>query len=87
MFLQAIVTISFAILSDRTKMRSPFILASHAMLVLGFGIQISNAHFGVKYFGTFLVVAGGYAAYPAITAWCAPSLIVMDWSFTSAGCG
>ena len=66
----AIVTVGFALLSDRTKYRFPFILAGHAMCILGFGIQISNAHSGVKYFGTFFCVAGSYSAFPGVITWC-----------------
>jgi hypothetical protein len=65
----AIVTISFSLLSDRIKYRFPFMLAGHAMCILGFGIQISNVHFGVKYFGTFFCVAGSYAAFPGVITW------------------
>ncbi|GJE93045.1 MFS general substrate transporter [Phanerochaete sordida] len=66
-----IVTVSFALLSDRTKHRFPFILAGHAMCLLGFGIQISNVHFAVKYFGTFFCVAGSYSAFPGVITWLA----------------
>ena len=50
-------------------MRSPFILIGHCMLLVGFSINISNASIGAKYFGTFLCVAGSYAAFPAVVAW------------------
>ncbi|EKM57352.1 uncharacterized protein PHACADRAFT_119721 [Phanerochaete carnosa HHB-10118-sp] len=65
------VTVGFALLSDRTEYRFPFILAGHAMCILGFGIQISNAGFAVKYFGTFFCVAGSYAAFPGVITWLA----------------
>lgn len=68
-YFAAIVTVSFAFLSDRVKYRFPFILAGHAMCILGFGIQISSAHFGVKYFGTFFCVAGSYSAFPGVITW------------------
>ncbi|KZV75076.1 MFS general substrate transporter [Peniophora sp. CONT] len=64
-----IVLIIFAILSDRMKKRSPFILICLALLVVGFGINISNAPSGVKYFGTFFCITGSYAAFPGIVAW------------------
>lgn len=59
-------------------MRFPFILASHAMLVLGFGIQVSNAHFGLKYFGTFFCVGGSYAGFPGVIAWYVRPLKFVD---------
>jgi hypothetical protein len=39
------------------------------MLLIGFSINISTAPAGVKYFGTFFVVSGSYAAFPGIVAW------------------
>ncbi|KZV75075.1 MFS general substrate transporter [Peniophora sp. CONT] len=64
-----IVLVIFAILSDRMKKRSPFILISLALLVVGFGINISNAPAGVKYFGTFFCITGTYAGFPGTVAW------------------
>lgn len=51
-------------------MRAPFIYMGLICLVIGYGINISNARSGVKYFGTFWVVAGSYAAFPGVVAWC-----------------
>ena len=65
----ALIGLLAALLSDRWKVRSPFVLAGHAMCILGFGIQISDAGFGVKYFGTFFCVAGGYGMFPALPSW------------------
>lgn len=39
------------------------------MCLVGFAINISEAPSGVKYFGTFLVVGGSYAAFPGVVAW------------------
>ncbi|KZP00222.1 MFS general substrate transporter [Calocera viscosa TUFC12733] len=64
-----IVLLTFAYFSDRHGIRSPFILAGHLMLAIGFGINISNASSGAKYFGTFLCVAGSYAPFPGVVAW------------------
>lgn len=65
----ALVLITFAIWSDRIKMRSPFILAGLTMCLIGFAINISDARIGVKYFGTFLCVSGSYAAFPGVVSW------------------
>lgn len=65
----AIVLLIFAHMSDKIKLRSPFILAGLFMLVLGFGINISDAPRGAKYFGTFFCVGGSYAAFPGVIAW------------------
>ncbi|KAG6862812.1 hypothetical protein C0993_001390, partial [Termitomyces sp. T159_Od127] len=64
-----IVLYIFAYLSDKMKMRSPFILAGLLMCAFGFAINISNVTHGVKYFGTFFVVAGSYSAFPGVVAW------------------
>jgi hypothetical protein len=50
-------------------MRSPFIFAGLVMCLFGYAINISTAPRGVKYFGTFFVVAGSYAAFPGVVAW------------------
>lgn len=59
----------FAHFSDKLKLRSPFILLGLTMLLIGFGINISPAGRGVKYFGTFFCVAGSYAAFPGVISW------------------
>jgi len=64
-----IVLYIFAFYSDKTKMRFPFVLAGLTFCLIGFSINISNAPHGVKYFGTFFVVAGSYAGFPGVVAW------------------
>ncbi|EMD36671.1 hypothetical protein CERSUDRAFT_94946 [Gelatoporia subvermispora B] len=64
-----IVLIIFAVWSDAKKVRSPFIVAGLVMCLVGFAINISDVAIGPKYFGTFLVVAGSYAAFPGVVAW------------------
>ncbi|KAG2124884.1 MFS general substrate transporter [Suillus clintonianus] len=59
----------FAHYSDKLKMRSPFILAGLTMCLIGFSINISTAPSGVKYFGTFFIVMGSYAAFPGVVSW------------------
>ena len=51
-------------------MRALFIYISLIFLVIGSGINSSNARSGVKYFGTFWIVAGSYAGFPGVVAWC-----------------
>ena len=65
----ALLGVAFALLSDAHKIRWPFVAAGQAMCILGFGIQISNAHFAVKYFGTFWCVAGSYGMFPGLASW------------------
>ena len=60
----------WSIWSDRIKRRSPFLFSGLLLCLVGFAINITNAPIGVKYFGTYLVVIGGYAAHPSVIAWC-----------------
>ncbi|KAG1728768.1 MFS general substrate transporter [Suillus lakei] len=55
--------------SDKLKMRSPFILTGLTMCLIGYSINISPAPSGVKYFGTFFIVIGSYAAFPGVVSW------------------
>ncbi|KAJ8469685.1 hypothetical protein ONZ45_g16812 [Pleurotus djamor] len=60
---------TFAHYSDKLRIRSPFIIVGLMMSLFGYAINISNASSGVKYFGTFFVVAGSYAPFPGVVAW------------------
>ena len=55
--------------SDKLKLRWPFVLAGFLSSAVGFSINLSNASTGVKYFGTFLCVAGSYSCSPGVIAW------------------
>ncbi|TFK86776.1 MFS general substrate transporter [Polyporus arcularius HHB13444] len=61
--------IAWAIWSDRIKKRWPFVLAGLVYCLVGFVINIVDVPIGVKYFGTFLIVAGAYAGFPGVVAW------------------
>jgi len=64
-----IVSLLFAHFSDKLRLRWPFLLASLLFCAVGFSINFSNASNAVKYFGTFLCVAGPYSATPGFVAW------------------
>lgn len=66
----AIILLLFGYYSDHYKTRGPFIIAGLTMCAVGFAINISAASVGAKYFGTFFVVAGSYAAFPGVVSWC-----------------
>ena len=68
--LPAATLLVWAIWSDRIKKRWPFVLAGLVYCLVGFAINISDVPIGVKYFGTFLIVAGAYAGFPGVVAWC-----------------
>lgn len=69
LFHLALTLLVFAHYSDKLKIRSPFILAGLTMCLIGFSINISTAPSGVKYFGTFFIVMGSYAAFPGVISW------------------
>lgn len=46
------------------------------MCLIGYAINISNAHNGAKYFGTFLCVGGSYGAFPGVVTWYGPSFVL-----------
>ena len=66
----AATLIVWAVWSDRIKKRYPFILAGLVYCLVGFAINIADVPIGAKYFGTFLIVAGAYAGFPGVVAWC-----------------
>ncbi|KAI0708286.1 MFS general substrate transporter [Earliella scabrosa] len=59
----------WAVWSDRIKRRAPFVLCGQLLCLTGFVVNVAAGSIGARYFGTFLVVSGGYAAYPAMVAW------------------
>jgi len=64
-----ILLLFFSHFSDKLRLRWPFIFASLLSSAVGFAINISDAPTRVKYFGTFLCVAGSYSAVPGVLAW------------------
>ncbi|KAI0365415.1 MFS general substrate transporter [Pilatotrama ljubarskyi] len=64
-----VTVVVWAMWSDRIRRRSPFVFAGYALMLAGFAINISEASIGVKYFGTFLAIVGGFAGFPAIVSW------------------
>ncbi|KAI6134220.1 MFS nicotinic acid transporter Tna1 [Pisolithus thermaeus] len=70
----AISMISVARFSDSMKIRFPFIIISALVGLAGYIIQITDASTGVKYFGTFLAVIGGYSGFPCVIGWLANNL-------------
>jgi hypothetical protein len=69
LFHLALTLLVFAHYSDKLKVRSPFIFAGLTMCLISISINISTAPSGVKYFGTFCIVMGSYAALPGLVSW------------------
>ncbi|KAI0365414.1 MFS general substrate transporter [Pilatotrama ljubarskyi] len=73
--LATLMVILWAVWSDKLERRSPFIILGLLLCLIGFVINISSASLGVKYFGTFLVVTGGYAGFPGVPSWLGNNLV------------
>lgn len=69
-----IVLLVVAYFSDKMQLRSPFIFASQTIAVVGFIINITDAPNDVKYFGTYLCVAGPYTGGAGSIIWLANNL-------------
>jgi hypothetical protein len=61
----AIVAVAGSWHSDRTRMRSPYILFGAVMCIIGFGCMLSE-NIGASVFGTFLAIAGSATQLPLI---------------------
>ncbi|KAF8625350.1 hypothetical protein AX15_005428 [Amanita polypyramis BW_CC] len=55
--------------SDKWRLRSPFIFGSLICSFITLSIYLSNVSRLAKYFGTFFIVTGCYAAFPGIVSW------------------
>ena len=64
-----LLTITFAVLSERFLARAPFILASSSIAIVGYIILLANSKPGVSYFGIILAAMGIYPATALVLAW------------------
>lgn len=71
--LATILTIGYAIVSERCHIRAPFIIASSLTAIIGYCILLSNkdplARPGVSYTGVFFAAAGIYPAVALGLSW------------------
>lgn len=65
----SVVTISMGWLSDRCKVRAPFIIGLGIVGAVGYGLLLAHISAGVSYFALFLGACGIYPAFPIIVAW------------------
>lgn len=65
----AIYTFFMAVLSDKFKLRAPFIAASNILTITGLAITAYAGTIGVRYFGCFLTIAGAQSNVPAVLAY------------------
>ena len=64
-----ILTLTVAILSERLKIRAPFIMGGSALAAIGYIILLSDRKAGVSYLGTIFAAAGIYPATAIVLSW------------------
>ena len=64
-----ILTITVAILSERLKIRAPFIMSSSGLAAIGYIILLTETRPGVAYVGTILAAGGIYPAIAIMISW------------------
>ncbi|KAE8375048.1 major facilitator superfamily domain-containing protein [Aspergillus bertholletiae] len=64
-----VLTITVAILSERTHRRAPFIMGSTALACIGYIILLTDHRPGVSYVGTIFAAAGIYPAVAIVLSW------------------
>lgn len=62
-------TITAAFLSERYRLRTPFILASSSLAILGYILLLSDPRPGVSYVGIIFAAAGIYPSVALVLAW------------------
>jgi len=63
------LTITYALLSERFRVRTPFILASSSLAIIGYILLLSDPRPGVSYVGIIFAAAGIYPAVALVLAW------------------
>lgn len=63
------MTLTVAVLSEKTRRRAPFIMGSSALACIGYIILLSQDQAGVSYFGTILAAAGIYPSVAIVLSW------------------
>lgn len=72
-----IASITVAYFSDRTGLRSPFILGGYCLMLIGFIMAVSANPVtkpGVVYAGVYIVALGIYPTFPGVVTWCSNNL-------------
>ena len=63
------LTITLAILSERYRLRTPFILGSSSLAVIGYILLLSDPRPGVSYVGIIFAAAGIYPSVALVLSW------------------
>ncbi|OJJ45017.1 hypothetical protein ASPZODRAFT_70544 [Penicilliopsis zonata CBS 506.65] len=64
-----VLTITVAVLSERTRLRAPFIVGSAVIACIGYIMLLSQHRAGVSYAGTIFATAGIYPAVAIMVSW------------------
>lgn len=64
-----VLTLTVAVLSEKTRRRAPFIMGSSALACIGYIILLSQSMAGVSYFGTILAAGGIYPSVAIVLSW------------------
>ena len=67
--LATILTVAASILSQRIQFRSPIIIASISLAILGYVLLLSDPRPGVSYLGTIFAASGIYPAVALVLSW------------------
>ena len=63
------LTLTVALLSERLKLRAPFIMASAGLAVIGYIVLLTETRPAVAYVGTILAAGGIYPAVAIMVSW------------------
>ena len=64
-----VLTMGFAMLAEKTKLRAPFIIAGSSLAIVGYIILITSHRAGVSYAGTIIAATGLYSATAIVLSW------------------
>ena len=64
-----ILTMSTAVFTERTRRRTPFIIANSALAIVGYILLIASHRPGISYTGTVLATGGIHSAIAIILSW------------------
>jgi len=67
--LGSIVVVATSLVSDRLRLRSPFIFAGLLLMLVGISINMANTPNGVKYFGCYWIAVGAFTSLAGMIAW------------------
>jgi hypothetical protein len=65
----AIVVVATSLVSDKLRLRSPFIFAGLILMLIGISINMANTPNGVKYFGCYWIAVGAFTSLAGMIAW------------------